>query len=51
MLVGLTTSGKSKNIERGFNVAKLKGVRTIRFTGKEAPVNKQIIDIDFRVSV
>ena len=49
LVVGLTTSGKSKNIEKGFNVAKLKGARTIRFTGKEAPVNKQIIDIDFRV--
>ena len=43
--------GNRKILREVLMLPKLKGVRTIRFTGKEAPVNKQIIDIDFRVSV
>lgn len=48
LLVGLTTSGKSENIEKGFKVAKSKGAKTVRFTGYKAPIN-QYVDIDFQV--
>ncbi len=48
LLVGLTTSGKSENIEKGFKKAKSKGARTMRFTGDNVPVN-QYVDIDFKV--
>jgi D-sedoheptulose 7-phosphate isomerase len=48
LLVGLTTSGKSENIEKGFKIAKFKGAKTIRFTGEEAPFN-EYVDIDFKV--
>ena len=48
LLVGLTTSGKSENIEKGFKVARFKGAKTVRFTGHKAPIN-QYVDIDFQV--
>ena len=44
VLVGLSTSGNSKNIVAAFEVAKEKGVITIGFTGESGGVMKSISD-------
>jgi D-sedoheptulose 7-phosphate isomerase len=44
VLVGLSTSGNSKNIVKAFEVAKEKGIITIGFTGTTGGVMKEISD-------
>jgi len=44
VLVGLSTSGNSKNIVSAFEVAKQKGMTTIGFTGESGGVMKSISD-------
>jgi D-sedoheptulose 7-phosphate isomerase len=44
VLVGLSTSGNSKNIIEGFKTAKLKGMITIGFTGSTGGIMKEISD-------
>jgi D-sedoheptulose 7-phosphate isomerase len=38
VLIGITTSGKSPNILKALDVARAKGMTTIGFTGKSAPL-------------
>lgn len=44
-LIGLSTSGNSKNIVRAFEQAKAMGITTIGLTGKDGGKMKQISDI------
>ena len=44
VLIGLTTSGNSKNIVNAFEVAKEKGMTTIAFTGESGGKMKSISD-------
>jgi len=44
VLVGLSTSGNSKNIVKAFEVAREKGIITIGFTGTTGGVMKEISD-------
>jgi D-sedoheptulose 7-phosphate isomerase len=44
VLVGLSTSGNSKNIVAAFEVAKEKGILTIGFTGESGGVMKSLSD-------
>ena len=45
VLVGLTTSGNSKNIVAAFEVAREKGIITIGFTGESGGVLKTLSDL------
>ena len=44
VLVGITTSGNSKNVLNAFEVAKNKGVKTIGLLGKGGGVAKDLVD-------
>ena len=44
VLVGITTSGNSKNVLNAFEVAKNKGIRTIGLLGKGGGVAKDLVD-------
>ena len=50
VLVGITTSGNSKNVLNAFKVAKSKGVRTIGFLGKGGGVAKDLVDESIIIS-
>lgn len=45
ILVGISTSGNSKNILAAFEIAKKKNIRTIAFTGQTGGQMKNIVDI------
>ena len=49
VLVGISTSGNSKNILDAFSVAKEKGITTIAFTGEQGGVMKMTADICLNV--
>ena len=49
MLVGISTSGNSKNILDAFAVAKEKGITTIAFTGEGGGEMKKAADICLNV--
>ena len=49
VLVGISTSGNSKNIINAFGVAKDKGITTVAFTGAKGGAMKQIADIALNV--
>lgn len=49
VLIGLSTSGNSKNIVQAFEVAKEKGIVTIGFTGAKGGTMKDISDYLFNV--
>ncbi|MDE1192123.1 MAG: SIS domain-containing protein [Arachidicoccus sp.] len=49
ILIGLSTSGNSKNIVQAFNTAKEKGILTIGFTGASSGQLKDISDMLFSV--
>ena len=49
MLIGITTSGKSKNIVRALEEAKRKGVASIAFLGRDGGFTKGIATIDLIV--
>ena len=49
VLVGLSTSGNSKNIVQAFEMAKLKGIMTVGFTGAKGGTMKEISDYLFNV--
>ena len=44
VLVGITTSGNSKNVLKAFEVAKNKGVRTIGLLGKSGGMAKNFVE-------
>ena len=50
VLVGITTSGNSKNVLNAFEVAKNKGVRTIGLLGKGGGVAKDLVDESIIIS-
>lgn len=43
VFIGLSTSGKSKNVLEGLKVAKEKGLKTIIFTGKDVSLDANIV--------
>lgn len=45
VLLGITTSGNSKNILHAINVAKAKGLKTIALTGKGGGKIKDMVDV------
>ena len=49
VLVGISTSGNSKNVIDAFNVAKDKGIKTVAFTGELGGKMKEIADICLNV--
>jgi len=49
ILIGLSTSGNSKNIVKAFEIAKEKGILTIGFTGERGGEMKMISDYLFNV--
>lgn len=49
VLVGISTSGNSKNIVAAFNVAKEMGITTIAFTGDAGGTMKDIADVALNV--
>lgn len=49
VLVGLSTSGNSKNIVEAFNTAKLKGMTTVGFTGEHGGLLRPMSDYLFAV--
>ena len=50
VLIGITTSGKSKNIVRALEEAKKKGVESIAFLGRDGGFTKGLATIDLIVS-
>lgn len=51
VFIGLSTSGKSKNILEGLRISKEKGLKTIIFTGKDVSLDADIvINIDSNMS-
>lgn len=49
VLVGISTSGNSKNIINAFNVARDKGIKTVAFTGATGGAMKDTADIVLNV--
>lgn len=49
VLIGLSTSGNSKNIINAFETAKDKGIYTIAFTGKKGGKMKELADLCINV--
>jgi D-sedoheptulose 7-phosphate isomerase len=49
VLIGITTSGKSPNILKALDVARAKGMTTIGFTGKSAPLLAERCDFVLNV--
>ena len=50
VLVGITTSGNSKNVLKAFEVAKNKGVRTIGLLGKGGGMAKNLVEESIIIS-
>lgn len=50
VLIGISTSGNSKNITRAFIKAKSMGITTVGLLGREGGENKEYADISFIVS-
>ena len=49
-MVGITTSGNSKNVLKAFEVAKIKGVKTIGLLGKAGGMAKNLVEESIIVS-
>ncbi len=49
LLVCLTTSGKSRNIERALREAKTRGLQTIAFLGRDGGAAKGLADVELLV--
>ena len=50
VLVGITTSGNSKNVIKAFEVAKNKGVKTVGLLGKGGGIAKDLVDESIIIS-
>lgn len=50
VLVGISTSGNSKNVLNAFEIAKIKGVKTIALLGKTGGVAKNLVEESIIVS-
>lgn len=49
ILIGLSTSGKSKNVLNAFNMAASKNILTIGFTGANGFEPQDFVDVDYRM--
>jgi len=49
VLIGLSTSGKSKNVVNAFKIARAFGLKTIGFTSKDGGVMKELCDVAIMV--
>lgn len=49
VLIGISTSGNSKNVIEAFMEAKAKGIKTIAFTGEKESRSSEVADITLRV--
>jgi D-sedoheptulose 7-phosphate isomerase len=49
VLLGISTSGNSKNVIKAFEAAKAKGIRTIALTGKDGGNIAGNVDLEIRV--
>lgn len=49
VLIGLSTSGNSKNVLRAFEEARKKGVLTVAFTGESGGTMKNKVDMIFKI--
>lgn len=49
VLIGLSTSGNSRNVLRAIQVARCLGMKTIGFTGKDGGRMKELCDVTIRV--
>ena len=49
VLLGLSTSGNSKNVINAFEAAKAKGMKTIAMTGKDGGKLGPMADVEIRV--
>lgn len=49
VLIGLSTSGNSKNVIRAFEEANKKGVLTVGFTGESGGKMKEVADMIFKI--
>lgn len=49
VLIGLSTSGNSRNVVRAFEEANKKGVLTVAFTGKDGGKLGEIADMTFKI--
>ncbi|BDC98504.1 D-sedoheptulose 7-phosphate isomerase [Persicobacter psychrovividus] len=49
VLLGLSTSGNSKNVKLAFEAAKSKGIKTVALTGKDGGEMAGIADLEIRV--
>ena len=50
MVIGISTSGNSKNVKKGLMVAKKKGAKTIGFLGNKGGQMKKILDVPIIVN-
>lgn len=51
LLVGISTSGKSKNIIKALKVSKAIGLKSIGFLGQDGGEIKKIVDVDLTISL
>jgi len=51
LIVGISTSGKSKNIVKALEMAKTIGLKSVGFLGKEGGDIKGLVDIDLTISI
>lgn len=49
ILLGISTSGNSKNVIKAFEIAKTKGIKTIALTGKDGGQIAGNVDLEIRV--
>ena len=49
IVIGISTSGNSKNVEKGITVSKKRGAKTIALLGNDGGTIKEIVDLDIIV--
>lgn len=48
VVMGITTSGNSRNVVHAFNVAKSKGLKTIALTGEKESASSEVVTVTIR---
>ncbi|MBR2506570.1 MAG: SIS domain-containing protein, partial [Bacilli bacterium] len=46
LLIGISTSGNSKNVLKAFEIAKQKGIKTIGLSGRDGGAMNELCDIN-----
>ncbi|QLH05804.1 SIS domain-containing protein [Nitrosopumilus ureiphilus] len=49
VVIGISTSGNSKNVERGISASKKRGAKTIALLGNNGGIIKNVVDLDITV--